>query len=90
MQQRERTHRVAGVAVVLARTDLVKLEWFGTGHVGIDEQHLIAIIQVGDVLDLKLHVVLAFDIVELHFRHACDQLGAERVVAAPGIAVSEQ
>ena len=90
MQQRGRTHRMTGVAVVLERADLGKIERLGTRHVGINEQYLIAIIQIGNVLDLQLHIVLALDASELHFFDACYQFRPERIVAAPRVAVSEQ
>jgi len=54
------------------------------------EQHLITLIQIGDMFYLQLHVVLALDTGKMHLRYACDQFRPERIVAASGVAVSKQ
>jgi len=81
---------MAGIAVIFRGNDFKEIERFATGHIGIDKQYPIAIGYIGDMLDLQLHIVLALNMIKLQAGDMFDQRGTERIVTAPGVAVSEE
>jgi len=81
---------MAGIAAIFFGRNFRKIARFRAGHIGINEQNPVTSSQVGDVLNLQLHVVLTLDTGEMQLRNASDQLRAKSIVSAPGITVSEQ
>lgn len=90
MQQRERRHGVAGVAVVVCGSDGFEQAGFFAGHVCIHEEDGSAIGEVGDMLDLQLKVFDELDLIAgvigLQLAH---QQRSQCIVAAGFIADGE-